>query len=150
MSTRQEIQSKAREFLDTPFADQGREKRNGIDCVGLVLLVAEELGISSKDTTALLGSQYKHYRSTRIDGYVLAECKKRLVEKPIAKLQAGDVAVFRLPDVPCHAAVIAERSGVLYMIHAYNGGPKRVVENILDVKWRKRICGVFSFPGTVD
>lgn len=152
MVTRADVQAKAREFIDTPFKDQHRMKgkRGGIDCVGLVLLTAEELEISYVDTEQMRGVDYLNYPSTGLNSFVLTECKKRLVEKTINDIKPGDVIVMSVPDVACHAGIVTEQKGVLYMIHAYNSGPQKVVEHILDVKWRRRICGVFSYPGVED
>ena len=157
MITKAQVQAKAREFIGTPFKDQHRVKgkNGGVDCVGVVLLAAEELGISYKDTAEMRGSDYLNYRAGGggIDANVLEECQKRLIEKPVKNMAAGDVIVMRVPTIPCHCAILTERNGVLYMVHAYNGsGAKKnfVVENILDAQWRRRICGVFSYPGVED
>ena len=147
------MQAKAREFIDTPFKDQHRVKgkNGGIDCVGLVLLVAEELGISYKDTAAMRGRDYLNYRTNSLNSFVLLECKKRLIEKPIMDLQPGDVIVMKLPSIACHVGIVTERAGVHYMVHALNSGnkknPGRVTEHILDAKWLHHVCGAFSYPG---
>lgn len=152
MITRAAIQAKAREFIGTPFKDKHRlkGKRGGIDCVGLVLLVAEELGISYSDTQEMRGADYLNYSVAGLNSYVLTECRARLNEKPVAQMKAGDVLVMRVPDIPCHAGIVTDRNGVLYMVHAYNTGPKEVVEHIIDTAWRRRVCGVFSYPGVED
>lgn len=151
MITVQQVQDKAREFIGTPFKDQHRVKgqKGGIDCVGLVLLTAEELGISYADTKEMRGSDYLNYRATSLNSFVLTECRKRLIEKPVSKIVAGDVVVMKCPDIPCHCGIISERKGVLYLIHALNSGEMKVVEHILDLNWRKKICGAFSYPGVV-
>lgn len=153
MITRADVQAKAREFLGTPFKDKHRlkGKKGGIDCVGLILLVAEELQISYNDTETMRGADYLNYSLSGINSFVLTECRKRLIEKPVSSLKAGDVMVMRVPDVPCHAGIATDVGGVLYMIHAYNSGKDpKVVEHILDQAWRRRISGVFSYPGVEE
>lgn len=153
MSNHNDVVCKAREFLDTPFKDQHRVKgkKGGVDCVGLVLLVAEELGISYNDTKEMRGTDYLNYPHDGLNSFVLTECRKRLVEKPIKDIRHGDVVVMRVPDIPCHCGIVADRKGILYLIHALNSGQDgRVVEHILDEKWRRRICGAFEYPGLED
>lgn len=151
MATRKQVQDTARTFAGTPFKDQHRKKgtNGGIDCVGLVLLVAEELGIAYRDTQEMRGADYLNY-TPGLHSFVLDECKRRLVEKPIAEMKAGDVIVLKVDTVASHAAIVTERKGQLYMIHAYNGGLYQVTEHIIDFKWRRRICGVFDYPGIED
>lgn len=122
----------------------------GIDCVGLVLLVAEDLGIAYRDTQEMRGEDYLNYSTAGLNSFVLAECKRRLVEKPISEVKPGDVLVMRVDVIACHCAIVTERKGVLYMIHAYNGGPRMVTEHVLDFKWHRRICGCFEYPGVTD
>lgn len=153
MTTRAQVIAKAREFAGTPFKDQHRMKgkKGGVDCVGIVLLVAEELGICYNDTQEMKGSDYQNYSAQGLNSFVLTECRKRLIEKPVMQMKAGDVVVMRVPDIPCHAGILAERDGHLYLIHALNDGPQgKVTEHILDFKWQRRICGVFEYPGIED
>jgi cell wall-associated NlpC family hydrolase len=154
MATRAQVQSVARSFAKTPFKDQHRlkGKRGGIDCVGLVLLTAEELGICYTDTALMRGSDYLNYNPQSVNSQVLQECTKRLVNKHVKDIRPGDIVVMRAgSSQPSHAAIItAGPGGVLYMIHAYNGGPMEVTEHILDVKWQRRIAGAFEYPGLED
>lgn len=151
MATRAQIQATARTFAGTPFKDQHRKKgvNGGLDCVGLVLLVAEDLRISYRDTQEMRGADYLNY-SVGLHSMVLDECKKRLVEKSLSQMKAGDVIVMRIDGMTSHAGIVTERKGQLYMIHAFNGGPKCVTEHIIDFKWMRRICGVFEYPGVED
>lgn len=150
MTTRKQIQTKAREFIGTPFMDQHRTKGKGIDCVGLVLLVAEELGIAYADTEEMRGCDYLNYHHAGLNSFVLTECKKRLIEKPIKDMKPGDVIVMAVPDIPCHCGIVSEFGGYTYMIHALNSGAMKVVEHIMDNVWRSRIRGVFEYPGVKD
>lgn len=151
MATRAQVQEAARGFAGTPFKDQHRKKgvNGGIDCVGLVLLVAESLGIAYRDTQEMRGEDYLNY-SVGLHSLVLDECKKRLVEKSLAQMKQGDVIVLRIDGSTTHAAIVTEHKGQVYMIHAYNGGPRCVTEHIMDFKWRRRIAGVFEYPGIED
>lgn len=44
--TRQKLVETALSFSQTPYAHQGRSKKHGVDCGGLILLTARELGLS--------------------------------------------------------------------------------------------------------
>lgn len=150
MPTRREIQAKAREFLGTPFAHQGRIKGQSLDCAGLPLLVAEELRIIDRHGDPLTGSLYCNYSPQPQNRMVQDACRKHFIAKNIVKMKPGDIITVRNPNMPCHVAIVSERGGVLYMIHAYDGGTRTCVEHILDFKWKRRIEGVFEFPGVTD
>ena len=67
-----------------------------------------------------------------------------MIEKQLADAAAGDVVVFRLRD-----GAVAKHAGVLTgpdtMIHAQEGAP--AAEVVLCRWWKRRIAGVFAFPG---
>jgi NlpC/P60 family putative phage cell wall peptidase len=146
MPARADVIAAARAWHGTPFRHQGRIKGKAIDCVGLVLCVAEELGILDVDGRAILGRDYLNYRAQPLDSFVHQECERRLIQWDLEAMAPGDVVTMRVPDVPCHVAIISELQGNFGLIHAYSSIGK-VAEHILDEKWRRRICGVFTFPG---
>lgn len=152
MPTRKQIQDVARTWQGTPFADKGRTKGRGLDCVGLVLCVGEELGVVGADDRPLRGDDYMDYHSQPAGTLVHDHCCKRLLRKLPRDIRPGDIVSMRLPDYPTHVAIITESAaGHLYIIHAYDGLlTKKCVEHILDFKWRRRIVGAFEFPNTVD
>ena len=114
-----------------------------MDCVGLPLAVMAELGVSD------LLADYRNYPAQPTARTVHEECQRRLLEKTIEGMQPGDLLTLRCPTIPCHVAMVTDLAGGLGIVHAYNGGSRRVVEHILDAKWRRRIEGVFAFPGVV-
>ena len=156
MATREQIVGKAREYLRTPFQHQGRLKGFACDCVGLPLMVGDELGLVDRLGVPLKALDNVNYSSQPLDGFVHEECKRRLVEKPVDLMEDGDVITLRVPfrdeniklTVPCHAAIVTTVQGRPGMIHAYSGSGK-VVEHLIDEKWRRRIEGCFSFPGVL-
>src|SRR5574337_130456 len=150
MPTRLEIQEKAREFIGTPFAHQGRIKGQALDCAGLPLLVAEELGIKDRNGDPMSGSLYCNYGPQPQSRLVQDACRKHFIAKGILKMKPGDIVTIRNSVLPCHVAIVSERGGVPYIIHAYNGGTCKCVEHILDMNWRRRIECVFEFPGVTD
>lgn len=150
MPTRKDIVDKAREYVNTPFRHQGRIKGLALDCVGLILCVAEDLGILDTEGTSITRGDCKEYGTQPAGGIVFAGCVKRMRKKPLADIKPGDVVALRNPIDPCHVAIVCERDGILYMIHATSGGKSMCVENILDSIWYGSIAGVFEFAGVVD
>ena len=150
--TRPAILVCARTWLGTKFQHQGRLRGRGLDCIGLPLMVAIELGIH--DTSGNLPTPYMFgdYPPQPVGraAAVRKECERLLIEKPFADVRPGDLVALRLPLEPCHIAMIGElelsRCRMTTLIHAY-AGAKKVVEHILDDRWRWRIDGAFAFPG---
>lgn len=146
--TRQQIVTAARKWLDTPFAHQGRTLGRGLDCVGLPLMIAEELGLKDKLGEPLNGASYAVYSPQPLGDYVYQICLKHLVYKPTREMQPGDILSVKVLTAPCHVAMVGkDRAGRLTIIHAYSGGAAKVVEHLLDEKWRARIAGCFAYPG---
>lgn len=137
MTTRKQIVEAARRYLGTPFQHQGRLQGIALDCVGLPICIGRDLGLSVPD--------YHNYSPEPADDTVLQECKKNLREVSLEEMKPGDILCMRVP-VPCHTAIVTELLGQTGIIHAYSGIGK-VVEHNLNLQWRRRIAGVFQFPG---
>lgn len=146
MVMRSTVVAKAREYIGTRYQHQGRIKGKALDCVGLPLCVAEELGIKDKNDVPLVSKDNLRYSHQPQDQMVQQECERRLIKKSIDEMQDGDVVTLRVPTIPCHVAIVAKVDGVWHMIHAYRTNEK-VVEHIMDEKWMRRIESVFNFPG---
>lgn len=136
----------ARTYLGTPFQPQGRVRGRGLDCVGLPLCVAEELGLKDRHGREFHRSDHLGYPSQPVDRRVHEICQQRLIEKPVGEIAAGDVITVQSDVLPCHVAIVVDMHHAWGMIHAYNPLDK-VVENIISEKWQRRIEGCFSFPG---
>lgn len=149
MVSREAIIETARTYVETPFAHQGRTKGSALDCVGLPLMVAGDLGLNDKDGQPLNGGCYTTYSAQPVGNYVYQLCQKHLVYKPVRAMLPGDVLVFNVETAPCHVGILSEKDGVAYVIHAYNGVGK-CVEHVLDYRWRKRLVGCFQFPEVED
>lgn len=146
ISTYQVIEC-ARTFLGTPFRDRGRAKGRGLDCVGLPLMVAGELGIKDTEGQPIHGQLYTAYSPQPINNIVLDLCAKHLVRVSLQDKQTGDILVMKVPHAPCHVGIyLGKVNGEDWLIHAYAGVDK-VVEQPIDIKWQRRICAAFRFPG---
>lgn len=149
MRKRKEVIEHARSYVDTPFHAKGRVRGLGIDCVGLILCVAEDLNLKDIIGAPLLRTDYTQYSDQPVGRFVQDRCRERLQLKSTSEMKPGDVVTMRIPIEPCHVGIISEHNGTLYLIHAYSG-TKKCVEHILDAAWRRRIVCVFQFPELME
>jgi hypothetical protein len=151
MATRKQIVACAREYLGTKFQHQGRIKGKTCDCVGLPYMVADELGLHSRDGEPIHKHDNSHYTAQPTNNFVQTECQRLLVEKPISQMQEGDVLLLKMPTIPCHVGIVTKvyegtKHECFGIIHSYSPA-KKVVETILDARLMNRVVSAFSFPG---
>jgi cell wall-associated NlpC family hydrolase len=138
--SRAAIAQAARAWLGVRFAHQGRS-REGVDCAGLVIVVARELGLVPAEFNVTGYSRRPDGRS------LLAHCRAHLAEVSPAAIAAGDVLAFRTETDPQHLALAADYfAGGLALVHAY-APARKVTENRLDEGWRSLLVAAFRFPG---
>ena len=135
----------ARKYVGTPWMHQGRV--TSLDCVGLALAVAEDLGLRDREGKPILRVDYMNYARQPRDNFLDAECARRLIARPLAELAPGMLAILRAPL--CHAGIVASvaHNGVpeyLTLIHAH--AVHKIAEHRIDEIWRSRIVACFSFP----
>lgn len=146
---RSQIVECARSFIGTPFGHAGRIKGRSLDCVGLPLCVAGELGLSDTSGLPIHGQLYTAYTPQPVTNIVLDLCIQHLRRKGLQDVKPGDVLVMKLP-VPCHVGIFTERKdGVDYFVHAYTG-TGFCTEQPVDERWKKRIVAAFEFPNLED
>jgi hypothetical protein len=140
--TGEEIAAAARAHAGAPVAHRGRRK--WLDCIGLVLAVAEDLGLRDSAGALILRRDYRSYPRQPRDGFLETECRLRLVpaflEEP---LLPGMIITLRAPLN--HAAVVARFGSDATMIHAHPLG--KIAEHRIDGVYRAKITGAFRFPG---
>jgi cell wall-associated NlpC family hydrolase len=137
----------ARGWIGTRFHHQGRVKKTqhhkgGVDCLGLLAGVANELRLRGPEGNPLTLADETNY-SHQPDAVRLKERLSELL-MPVAEdhLTPGDIVLLRIDDSPQHLAIISDIAGGLGLIHAY--APARaVVEHQLDEYWRQRIEAAF-------
>lgn len=153
-AARSDIYRAARGFLDTPFSLQGRT-RSGIDCIGLVVCVGAELGLSYKDGRPIAARDYIG-QACAIGDQIRQECARIFEEKSRDAIDAGDIVTLNMGiSFGHHLAIVSELQGRRGLIHAYQTVRRtrgnlrfgRVVEHLLDRVWLEKIDGVFSFSG---
>jgi NlpC/P60 family putative phage cell wall peptidase len=139
MVTRAQVVAAARARLGTRWLHQGRTKGAGLDCIGLVVDVARELGLVAEIP---LPNYSKHP-----DGQTLREgCDRYMTRIDAAAAGPGDVLIFAFTNEPQHMGIVAEHEGRQTIIHSLMLS-RKVVETSLDDNWRERIRGAFRIPG---
>lgn len=132
MIPRQRVLVEARKWLGTPFVHQGRNAF-GLDCVGLLIVVARGLGISDYDVSG--------YGRSPDPAFLRAECARLMHPVPVSARLPGDVLLFRYRAEPQHLAFVTGRG----IIHSYYRGG--VIETALPHTWAHRIVGAYTLPG---
>lgn len=136
-----DIARTARGYLGVPYLHLGRS-RHGLDCAGLVLLTAHDLGLTDWDDTAY---------SRQPDTVHLRACVEKLCRRVCCGdcARPGDVLLMTIRGSAQHLGIVtvaAAEGRPAYLIHAYQT-PGRVVEHSIDRRWRRRIVGVYRWRG---
>lgn len=144
-----QVVSAARGWLGTRFHHQGRLKAKdgrpgGVDCLGLLVGVAGELGLLERAKRGCMvrplvdfdRCDYGHLP----DGDALHGILKEIMwPVRIEDMQVGDIVLMRFDKTPQHLAIITDYvGGGVGIIHAL-AAARKVVEHPLDEEWRKRI-----------
>jgi NlpC/P60 family putative phage cell wall peptidase len=141
--TRDEVVNEARSWIGTPWQHQAALKGVGCDCIGLIAGVALALG-SAEAQRLMQTPEYRNYDRKPDAAMLLLACEELLdpVESFAAALPA-DVLLMRFTGEPQHFGFLSERG---QMIHAYAQAGK-VVEQRIDMKWQRRVVGVYRLRG---
>ena len=107
------IPVRARAYLGVKWRHLGRDPARGLDCVGLVLRAAEDVGL-------LQGVAFPSY-GRRPEGYRLtAEVARHCRPVPMAEMAPGDILTFAgVERLPCHLAIVTETRPAVLIIHAW-------------------------------
>lgn len=135
------IVSTAREWIGTPFHHQARVKGVGVDCVGLVIAVARELGHVAPDFDVLGYSRHP-------DGVELMHhLNNNMNVVSQADMRPGDVVCVAFDSHPQHVGIVADYvHGGLSIIHAASKVGK-VIETRLMFSSAMRFVDAFRFEG---
>lgn len=140
MTPRTQVVEEARKWLGVPWKHQGRS-RQGLDCAGLIVVVAQALKLSTFDS-----SDYGRIP----DGIsILQICKDNLVELPkYVPMKAGQILLMKFERHPQHLGIVGDYSvpGEVSLIHSY-AGSRKCTEHRLDSIWTSRILYKFDYPG---
>lgn len=132
----------AMRYLDTPFLHRGRTAR-GVDCYGLLVLVAQELGWALQDAAYYSAQPLRPTEKEQLSDYLLANFGEP-VERP---LQPNDVIALRLRPrfIPSMCGIVAPHPHGLGFVSAGIGmGGVRFQR--LDQKRLGQLAGVYPWP----
>ncbi len=140
MTNNKRVVDISKTWVGTPYRYQCRLKGQGVDCLGLIVGIWEELYKTTLPeklppyNPAWLG----HYKKEDL----IENLSRYLKEISKEKIKAGDVLVFRIsPSQPAkHCAILLENDK---MIHAYTG--HGVVEGYYDIRWKGKFAKAFRF-----
>jgi len=151
MVTRADVVESAQSWLGTKFKHQGRGPE-GMDCCGLVIRVANDLGLSDYDVKAYTRM------GTGIDfvgQFDMNMTRKSPVPTPVSwpgVALPGDVLLFRDRRFTIHAAILVEIDPKPKIIHAY--AKRREVAYDFPMDYRDeqgllydRVTRVYEFKG---
>ena len=137
MPNSSDIITAARTYLGVPWRHQGRGRR-GLDCAGLIVRVARDLGLSDYDATG--------YRRHAQGQSFVEHFRRNMDQLPVPNMRPGDVLVFADAAYPCHAAIVAEKYGRPSIVHAH-ATRRKVVEELYAAEWPDKVKFCFRFRG---
>ncbi|HEX8773252.1 MAG TPA: hypothetical protein VF735_06565 [Pyrinomonadaceae bacterium] len=143
--TRQMVEDEARRLLGVPWRHQGNNPDVGIDCRGLIEVVAQRL-------TGRVPPVRKYPRMPK-EGELYRGLAAEMDEKAIADIRRADVALIQFPREkwPRHCGIIVSGLYEPLIIHAYepSQGDGHVIEEPLR-RWQRYITNAFEFREVVD
>jgi len=139
-----DIVREARTFLGVKFRHQGRSITHGVDCLGLVMCVADKLSLKNKNGQLLASCDNHHYSKTPNSAQLHYELSEHLNNVPLSEMRAGDIALMEYDKNPQHLAIITDydSNNNFGCIHAF-APTRKVVEHRLDGCWIERITHIF-------
>ena len=132
----------ASRYIGVPFVHMGRSVR-GLDCVGLVVMVARELGMDVLDST-----YYGREPARNNNAFQLADYLRRNMGEPVQRpYQPNDVVMMKLRPrfAPAHVGIVAPHKFGLGLIHSYGSIGKVVLQRI-DHRRHEQIVEVYQWP----
>lgn len=137
MPTRAEIVAEARKWLGTPYHHEARVLGHGVDCIGLILAVANAFGMEVPNQTGYARIPEESRLIAGLDTYT------NRIE--LSEATAGDIVVIPFVHKMRHLAILTDAG----MIHAHEPNGK-VVEHAIDDRWRRLFRRAYRFPGVID
>ncbi len=133
-----EIVYVANTLVGVPFRHQGRS-RAGLDCAGLIIVIAHLLGLTDKDTVS-------YSRRPNVEEFTKFMIEAGCTQLPYGTHERGDILRFNTLGWPVHLGVYeVDRRGGEWYTHAYSLH-KRVTRDPLTDAVKAQISSVWRFP----
>lgn len=138
------VVAEARMWIGTPYQHQASLKGVGCDCLGLVRGIWRAIHGEEPEPAPPYAPDWAE--ASAGDPFMEA-AMRHLVSIGPADLRPGDVLLFRWrPALPAKHAAVASATHTI--VHAQEGAV--VAEVPFAPWWRRRLAGVFRFPGVID
>jgi hypothetical protein len=129
----------ANSYIGIPYRHQGRSKVVGMDCAGLVICVAHDVGISTFDTSS-------YSRRPNPTEFTREMIKGGCTEIRFDKRQNGDILRIAEDRWPVHSGILEiDDQGEEWLIHAWLPA-RKVVKEKLTEKRKNQISTVWRYP----
>lgn len=132
MITRAAIIAAARRWVGTPYVHQGRARGAGVDCIGVVIGVAHELGLSAFDFRAYDRVPHEPTMRELLDEHMMR----------IPAPRPGSVIALRFTRPMQHVGIVTDGGR---FVHAY-ARRERCIETQIG-SWTRRIVAVYDYRG---
>jgi cell wall-associated NlpC family hydrolase len=132
--TTEQVFLAAREFVDAPYRHQGRSKELGVDCIGLPLMVCQQLQLGDFNR-----ADYPRAPNGTLQPLVEEICNQEI-------LQPGVILLFKISATAQHCGIVSFYRQDLGLIHAWDIA-QRVVEHKLTQDWIGKTVGCYGLPG---
>lgn len=133
--TRTEVVIEARTWIGVPYRHQGRG-RNGVDCLGLLQMIAEKLGIAGYDEL-----DYSRNPSGLRMARLLGEHLQRI---EYVEAREGDILHMATAKEPQHLAIISndEPRRIIHSSAMHGRVLEQSIEPTLKIRGAYRIPGI--------
>jgi NlpC/P60 family putative phage cell wall peptidase len=143
MPDRAAIYTEARRWVGTPYHHHGRRINQSCDCIGLIIGVGRELGLSFPSD-----AEIPKYSALPHDGMCEKMADKYLARQSVSDPAPGQVGLFfvTMRGVGQHFCIFAwhEKTQRNTMIHAFENG-RHVIETGISDFWRKRLIRIYDY-----
>lgn len=129
--------AEARKWLGTPYHHQARVIGHGVDCCGVVEMVARALGIPTP-----LNLTYSRVPDEK---ELLATMDDYAVQIPLSSARSGDIVLIPFVHKIRHMAILTD----IGMLHSYEP-MGMVVEHSIDERWKRLFRRAYQYPGVID
>lgn len=124
----------ARSWMDTPWRHHQKCKKAGVDCVHLLMAIADEHNINY----GTIG----RYRRRPKGNQLLQHLSQYFRAKSLYNLLPGDILLFQIQHIPHHVGIY---TGASLFIHA-DAAKEKVCYGVLEPKWLQCLTMVFQIP----
>lgn len=142
--TRDDIQNEVRKLVGAPWVHQGRNPATGIDCIGVLVVTAKNLGLETYDKT--------DYSREPVGNLLVSEVGKYFDEIQIKDAREGDVLILRTAGKrePTHIAILTKGQREYNLVHSIQiSTVRRTVEEPFR-RWERLVTHAFRFKSLED